>query len=70
MSTGELKQIADKATPEERLFLEHYLAHLRRSNDPANQEDLDLRMREMDEGKKVSWEEVKRRHEELEAKAA
>lgn len=59
MSTAELKRVVDEATPEERLFLMHYLAHLRRVNDPEHARELGKRMKEMDRGKKVRWTEVK-----------
>lgn len=55
----------DQATPEERLFLEHYLAHLRRLEDPQYAEELARRHREMESGNKVSWKEVKRLHQDM-----
>lgn len=61
MSTIELKRIVDNATPRERLFLAHYLAHLRRVNDPENAVELSRKMREMDQGTKVRWADVKKR---------
>jgi hypothetical protein len=60
MSTTELKAVVDKATQEERLFLQHYLAHLRRQSDPDYAAELSQRMKDMDEGKKVPWSEVKK----------
>ena len=51
MSVAELKRVVDDTTPDERLFLEAYLAHLHRRDDPANAADLARRMREMDAGK-------------------
>ena len=65
MSAVELKRIVDDATPEERLFLEHYLAHLRRAEDPEYAEELGRRHRDMDAGQKVSWKEGKRLHQEM-----
>jgi hypothetical protein len=59
VSTTELKQIVDESTAEERLFLQAYLDHLPRVNDPANAADLSKRMREMDEGKKVTLAQAK-----------
>lgn len=55
MSVPELKRIVDRATPEERLFLEHYLARLRREQDPEYAEELARRHRETEAGQKVSW---------------
>ena len=59
MSTVDLKRIVNGATPEERLFLEHYLAHLRRTNDAEYAGELSKRMKEMDEGQKTPWSDVK-----------
>lgn len=59
MSTTELKAVVDRASPEERLFLEHYLAQLRRSEDPEYAAELDHRMADMDAGmNSVSWKEA------------
>ena len=60
MSTTQLKAVVDKATPDERMFLEHYLAHLRRAADPRHAADLTRRMRDMDEGRKVRWSVVQK----------
>jgi hypothetical protein len=65
MSTAELKAVVDRASPEERLFLEHYLAQLRRSEDPEYSEELARRHREMDAGTKVRWTEVRRIHQDM-----
>lgn len=65
MSTAELKAVVDKATPEERMFLEHYLAHLRRAEDPRYAEELAGRHRDMDAGQKTKWSEVKRIHNDM-----
>ena len=58
MSLAELKRFADDISPDERLFLEHYLAHLRRIHDPENGVELDRRWDEMQEGKEVTLEEA------------
>ncbi len=60
MTTDELKGLVDRATPEERLFLEHHLAHLRRVNDPKHAAELTKRMKEMDDGMKFSWPDVQK----------
>ena len=65
MSTTELKAVVDRATPEERVFLEHYLAHLRRVEDPQYAETLADRHRDMDAGLKVKWTEIKRIHRDM-----
>ena len=61
MSTTQLKAVVDKASPDERQFLEHYLAHLRRVADPGHAADLTRRMKDMDDGKKVRWSAVRKR---------
>jgi len=65
MSVAELKKLVDKTTPGERLFLERYLAHLRRLEDPQYGKEIARRHREMDKGEKVPWKEVKNLHREL-----
>jgi hypothetical protein len=65
VSVAELKKLVDKTTPGERLFLEHYLAHLRRLNDPEYTGEIARRQREMDQGKKVPWKEVKKLHRDM-----
>ena len=65
MSTTELKAVVDQATPEERIFLENYLAHLQRSEDPRYAEELAGRHRDMDAGQKVTLAEAKNLHEAL-----
>jgi hypothetical protein len=64
MSLSELKEMVDKATPEERLFLAHYLAHRRRTSDPERMAEISRRMSEMDAGKKISWADLKQRLQE------
>ncbi|MEK7678271.1 MAG: hypothetical protein AAB676_20770 [Verrucomicrobiota bacterium] len=65
MSVAELKRVVDDTTPDERLFLEAYLAHLHRRDDPANAADLARRMREMDAGKKVTLARARTLHQAL-----
>ena len=60
MSTTELEAVVDQATQEERLFLQHYLTHLRRVSDPEHAAELGGRVNDMDVGKKVPWSEVKK----------
>lgn len=59
MSVAELRKLVDEISVEDRLELEHYLAHLRRSNDPDFAADLTRRMKDMDKGKKIAWDKVK-----------
>jgi hypothetical protein len=65
MSVADLKKFVDKTSVGERLFLEHYLAHLRRLEDPQYAKEIARRHREMDSGKKVAWKEAKKLHREL-----
>lgn len=65
MSVAELKRVVDDTTPDERLFLEACLTHLRRRDDPANADDLARRMREMGAGKKVTLTRARKLHQAL-----
>lgn len=65
MSVAELKKMVDQTTPEERLFLQAYLDHLARRDDPANAEDLFRRMKEIDSGKKVTLAQARKLHQAL-----
>lgn len=65
MSVVELKKMVDQTTPEERMFLQAYLDHLARRDDPANAQDLTRRMKEMDAGKKVTLAQAKKLHQAL-----
>ena len=65
MSVAEIKQLVDKTSTEDRLFLQAYLDHLARVNDPANAADLSRRMREMDAGRKITLTQAKKLHEAL-----
>ncbi len=65
MSVAELKSMVDKTTPGERVFLEFYLAHLRRLNDPEYLREITRRNRDMDRGKKIPWKEVKKMHRDM-----
>jgi hypothetical protein len=65
MSASELKKLVDQTTASERLFLEHYLAHLRRLEDREYAEEIARRQRQMDKGRKISWKDVKKLHSDL-----
>ncbi len=67
MTTEEIKANIDRMTDEERFFAAAYLQHRAQENDPAYRLLLSARMERMDAGKKVSFEQVKRIHEALEA---
>jgi hypothetical protein len=65
MTLLEIKRNVEGASEEDRLFLEAYLRHLNREDDPGNAADLDRRMQAMDEGRKVSLATALRLHESL-----
>jgi len=67
MTLQELKQGIDQSTPEERLFLAAYLKHLARRDDPAYRQELSRLRDEMNAGRRVNLEQVKRMHQALEA---
>ena len=68
MSVAELKEIVDKSTEEERIFLEAYLQHLNRVADPENGRDLDERLGQMDAANKVSLTKAFEMHQALKAR--
>ena len=68
MSLAEIKDSIGTLSPEERLELAAWLAHLNHADDPAYLAQLDARMAAMDSGKKVSAAEFERLHKELAAK--
>jgi hypothetical protein len=65
MNVAKLKKWVGKITPEDRLFLERYLAQLRRDEDPEYADEIARRQRDMDEGKKVRWKGVKKLHRQM-----
>jgi hypothetical protein len=54
-------------TEDERFFAAAYLQHLAQENDPAYLTTLSERLKRMDEGHKVTLEQVQRIHNVLEA---
>lgn len=56
----ELKPQIEQLPREERLKAIAFLKHLLRTDDPVHQRDLADRHAEMDAGKKVRWEDLKR----------
>jgi len=61
MSVAEIKAAIDRLKPREQEEISRYL-RLRRWDTPAGRRELAAIMDEMDRGKKVSLEELKRRH--------
>ena len=67
MSITELKNIVDRTTDEERIFLAAYLRHVERRNDQAHQEKLDHLCEEAASGQRYSLERVRDLHTKLAA---
>ena len=68
MSRTELIQIVDQTSPEDRLFLNAYIEHLARVDEPDNGCELDRRLERMRAGREVSLEDAQKLHEDLAAK--
>jgi len=62
MSTAELKEAANKLSPNEQNFLHAYLGLKRRLQDPAFLTELSRRDREMAAGDYLTSEQVRERH--------
>ena len=58
MSAADLKKIVDESTPKERQFLRAYLAEAYPEDDTFDPAELDRRARDMQVGKKVSWDDA------------
>ena len=67
MSVAELKQIVDGSTAEERRFLREYLADQYPEDTTFDPADLSRRMKDIDEGKFVTWNQLIAAHERLKA---
>ncbi len=67
MSTAQLKQLVDEATPSARQFLGAYLRHLARRDDPQRRRRLDALQAEFGAGKRFTMAEVRKRHRKLQA---
>jgi hypothetical protein len=68
MSTAQLKQLVDEATPSARQFLGAYLRHLARRDDPLRRRRLDALQAEFgQEGKRFTMAEARKRHRKLQA---
>ncbi|MSR65366.1 MAG: hypothetical protein EXS18_06255 [Verrucomicrobiae bacterium] len=67
MTTVKIKASLDRMTETDRMFAAAYLKHLARANDSSHQSRLGASMRKMDSGRKISLDQVKRLHKELEA---
>ncbi len=68
MSATDLKKIVDESTPKERQFLRAYLAETYPEDDTFDPAELDRRMKEMDAGQVVRWDDLVKAHEDLKAK--
>lgn len=69
MSVTEIKTAIDRMTPEEREAVSAHLRRKRWEDTPERRAELSRIMDEMDAGKKVSLEELKRRHAERVARS-
>ena len=67
MSSTDLIETANSLTANQRVFLAAYLKHLGRKNDPAYQSELRRLNQEIDDGKKISFEQARRLHRKLKA---
>jgi len=63
VTVDELKRQIEKTSPEERLALAAYFRHVTRKDDPAYQAELFRLNQEIDEGKRVSLDQMLRLHE-------
>ena len=68
MSRAELIEIVDRTSPEDRLFLNAYLEHRNRADDPENGRELDRRLERMRAGHEISLDDAWKLHDELAAK--
>ena len=66
MSTADLKRAAESLSLEDRVFMAAYLKHLGRVDDRAYQDELTRLNAEIDAGRKLSLEQVRRLHKALE----
>jgi hypothetical protein len=65
MTFLDIKKQIPSLTPEERLELSHLLLDIELQQDPEYHAEMERRMKAMDAGRKVTQEEVERRHKEL-----
>jgi hypothetical protein len=67
MSLAEIKSSIDQMTEEERFYAAAYLQHLAQERDPSYQAALTERVDRMSSGAKVSFEQVRQAHNDLES---
>ncbi len=60
MAFAEIKTQIEKLSHEEKVKVMAYLKHLLQAENPAHQAELARRHAEMDAGKKVRWQDLKR----------
>ena len=68
MSRLELTALVNRTSPEDRLFLQAYIEHLARAEEPENGRELDRRLEQMRAGHEVSLDDARKLHEELAAR--
>ncbi|MEO5959940.1 MAG: hypothetical protein ABIZ49_11605 [Opitutaceae bacterium] len=67
MSLGEIKAAIEGLTDEERIFLAAYLRRRIDEDSPARRTELAAIRDEMDQGRRFTLDQLKKRHEELAA---
>lgn len=67
MSVAEIKAAIDALSDEERIFVSAYLRRRMEEDSAAGRAELTAIRDEMEQGKKFSFEQLKKRHEELSA---
>jgi hypothetical protein len=63
VTLDELKRLIDDTTPEERLALAAHFRHVTRKDDPAYRAELFRLNQEIDDGKRLSLDEMLRLHD-------
>ena len=67
MTTAAVKEQIDAMSDDDRFFAAAYLQHLANEGDEQRKARLDARMKRMDEGRKISQEQLLELHAQLEA---
>ena len=60
MSVAEIKQVVDRATDEERVFMAAYLQHVERATNSSHALELDQKLSEVETGKSLSLADFKK----------
>lgn len=68
MTTAQVKEQIDAMSDDDRFFATAYLQHLANERDEQRKARLGARMKRMDEGRKISQEQLLELHQQLEAR--